>query len=283
MAPARASIGGDGAAPAALASPGAIGLPGHHPEGVVAGVRWSCWWGSVIATPRSVEKSSRPSRVLRAEVLSGLIFQKVLKSRSGSGNLSTVSEVDAVREAFVQLWGAMGPFWGISPTTARVHSYLLSRAEPADTEEIMHGLEMSRGAVSMACRELRDWGLIVTEKAPGSRRLSYRPATDLEKVVRNIVSIRKRREWDPILENLREWIPKLEAENSPEAAIFRERLKSLESLIGLADSMVEVVLGGGMVGHLGLKLLVKASRKQATGTTGKTQLPEIFQQLEETP
>lgn len=194
-----------------------------------------------------------------------------------------MSEVDTVRQAFVQLWGMMGPFWGISPTTARVHSWLLSRAEPADTDEIMEGLEMSRGAVSMACRELREWGLLVPEKTPGARRITFRPATDLEKVVRNIVAIRKRREWDPILESLREWIPKLEAEKSPEAAIFRDRLKSIEALVALADSMVEAVLAGGMISRLGLKLLVKASRKEPSSPGEPARLLEIVQQVEENP
>lgn len=175
-----------------------------------------------------------------------------------------MSEVETVRQAFVQLWGSMGPFWGISPTTARVYSWLLSRSEPADADEIVQGLEMSRGAVSMACRELREWHLIFPEKAPGSRRITYRPATDLEKVIRNIVEIRKRREWDPILESLREWIPQLEADPSPEAATFRQRLESLESLIGLTDSMVNVFLKGGLVGRVGLKMLVRAARDDTT-------------------
>jgi len=175
-----------------------------------------------------------------------------------------MSEVADVRKAFVQLWGSMGPFWGISPTTARVYSWLLSRAEPADTEEIMHGLEMSRGAVSMACRELREWHLVSPEKVPGSRRVAYRPTTDLEKVIRNIVQIRKRREWDPVLENLREWIPQLEDDPSDDAAIFRQRLEALESLVALADSMLEVFLKGGLVGRVGLKLLVKAARDDKT-------------------
>ncbi len=174
------------------------------------------------------------------------------------------SRVEAVRQAFVQLWGSMGPFWGIAPTTARVHSWLLSRAEPADTDDIMHGLEMSRGAVSMACRDLRQWHLIFPEKAPGSRRVTYRPATDLEKVVRNIVELRKRREWDPILESLREWIPQLEANPGPEARIFRQRLESLESMIALTDSMVESFLKGGLLGRVGLKMLVKAARSEAS-------------------
>ncbi len=189
-----------------------------------------------------------------------------------------MSEIESVRYAFVQLWGSMGPFWGIQPTTARVYSWLLSRSEPADSEEIMAGLGMSRGAVSMACRELREWQLIFPEKAPGSRRVLYRPATDLEKVIRSIVQIRKHREWDPILGSLREWIPKLEADRSPEAAIFRQRLESIESLVALADSMVDVFLRGGMVGKVGLKLLVKVAREEKAHPAEKK---ELVMQLEE--
>ncbi|MEM8961961.1 MAG: MarR family transcriptional regulator [Acidobacteriota bacterium] len=180
-------------------------------------------------------------------------------------------EVEEVRRAFVRLWGAMGSFWGISPTTARVFSWLLSRAEPADTDAIMEGLELSRGAVSMACRELRDWGLVHPERPRGSRRVSFVPTTDFEKVIRNIVAIRKRREWDPILEHLHEWIPRLEATDDPEAKILRERLRSLEGLVTLADSMIEVFLEGGMVSRLGLKLLANAARPSRGGqsTTSK--------------
>ena len=187
-------------------------------------------------------------------------------SQTGLATAEPEASLETVREAFVQLWGAMGPFWGIAPTTARVYSWLLSRPEPADTDEIMEGLEMSRGSVSMACRELREWHLIVPEKAAGSRRVTYHVATDLEKVIRNIVQIRKRREWDPILENLREWIPQLEADPSHDAAIFRQRLSSIESLIALMDSMIEVFLKGGLVGKVGLKLLVKKARHEAAHT-----------------
>ena len=191
------------------------------------------------------------------------------------------SNVEDVRQAFVQLWASMGPFWGIAPTTARVHSWLLSRAEPADTEEIMQGLEMSRGAVSMACRDLREWHLIFPEKAPGSRRVTFRPATDLEKVIRNIVELRKRREWDPILESLREWIPLLEAHPESEARVFRQRLESLESLIALTDSMVESFLKGGLLGRVGLKMLVKAARAETSSGVDSSDLQQATQQAEE--
>lgn len=175
--------------------------------------------------------------------------------------------MDDVRDSFVQLWGSLGTFWGVSPTTARVFGWLFSRSEPADAEEIMEGLELSRGAVSMACKELREWGLVIPERASGSRRVLYRPETDLEKVVRHVVQIRKQREWDPILEHLRDWIPRLDASPSPEAEAFRERLHAIEALVVLADSWAESFLRGGTVGRIGLKALAGiARRRQNTAT-----------------
>ena len=172
-----------------------------------------------------------------------------------------MAEVEQVRQAFVQLWGSLGTFWGVSPTTARVFGWLLTRRQPAEAEEIMSGLDLSRGAVSMACRELRQWGLISPEKVAGSRRVVYRPETDLEKVVRHVVQTRKRREWDPILEHLKDWISELETDPTEDAAMLAERLKSIESLVGLADSMAEVFLKGGTVSNFGLKLLVGSGQK----------------------
>ena len=170
---------------------------------------------------------------------------------------------DDVRQAFVSLWGRMGPFWGVPPTTARIYGWLFTRKDPASADDIVAGLGMSRGSVSIACRELRDWGLIHPERESGSRQVVWRPETDLEKAIRNIVAARKRREWDPILEHLREWIPKLESERSADAAVFRERLKSMEALVALADSMAGSFLEGGLVETVGLKMLVASARGRA--------------------
>lgn len=174
-----------------------------------------------------------------------------------------MNNTDAVRKEFVQLWGSMGPFWGVSPAAARAYGWLISRKDSASADELMKGLDMSRGAVSMACRELRDWGLVALEKESGSRQLSYRAETDLERAMRNIVQARKRREWDPILERLRDWIPQLEAERSAEARVFRDRLNAIESLISMVDSMAESFLKGGMLPSLGLKYLVASARKKS--------------------
>ena len=166
--------------------------------------------------------------------------------------------MDRVREEFVQLWGALGTFWGVPPTTARVFGWLMSRSEPADAQEIMAGLELSRGAVSMACRELREWKLIAPERIAGSRRVVYRPETDLERVLRNVIQMRKRREWDPIRENMRDWIPALESDSSPETAVFLQRLRAIDTVMGRADEIAEFLLKGGTVTDFGLKAVLGA-------------------------
>ena len=173
-----------------------------------------------------------------------------------------MAQTEDVREAFVALWGSLGPFWGVAPATARVYGWLISKKDGATADEIVDGLGMSRGAVSMACRELRDWGLVHHHRESGERQASYRPETDLEKAIRNIVQARKRREWDPMLQRLREWIPALHGERSAEAQVFRERLKSIESLVGMVDSMAESFLKGGMVQKLGLKVLVATANRK---------------------
>jgi DNA-binding transcriptional regulator GbsR (MarR family) len=170
-----------------------------------------------------------------------------------------MAEIDDVRHALSQLFGRLSSFWGITPASGRLYAWLLSVEGSLTAEELMEALQMSRGAVSMAARELVDLGLVLQQQEPGSRRVAYRVEADLERAIRNIIQARKRLEWDPLLSNLREWGARLERERSAEAAVMRERLASVESLVGLADSMAESFLKGGMVQKLGLKMLVGAA------------------------
>lgn len=169
--------------------------------------------------------------------------------------------IDHVREELGLLWARLGPFWGISPATARVYALLLSTADPLDGEAIADRLEMSRGGISMACRELADWGLVHSDRPTGSRRVTYRVEEDPEKVIRGIVATRKRREWNPIVEAVRGWTAELEGERSADARALRSRLAEIEGLIGLVDATAETFLNGGLIPRLGLKALVNSARR----------------------
>ncbi len=174
------------------------------------------------------------------------------------------SATEEVQREFVQLWARMSKFWGVSAATARVYAWLMSHPNGGDTDAIMTGLRLGRGTVSMACKELREWGLILSEPVAGARRTRHRVDADLGRVVRNVIEHRKRREWDPILEQLRAWLPRLEADRSPEAAVFRERLRAIEACLAMADAMAQTFLEGGTLDRLDLSQLVqKAAPRRA--------------------
>jgi DNA-binding transcriptional regulator GbsR (MarR family) len=167
--------------------------------------------------------------------------------------------LNQVREELVMLWDRLGPLWGVSHSAARVHGWLLTQSEPHDAEEIAEGLKMSRGAVSMACTELEEWGVVIVERPTGSRRQLFRPVTDLEQVIRNIIQVRKQREWDPLLTQLDRWLEMLAGDRGA-AVDVRSRLERLRGVIGLVDRMALQFLKGGALGSLGLKALVRSSR-----------------------
>jgi DNA-binding transcriptional regulator GbsR (MarR family) len=171
------------------------------------------------------------------------------------------TELEQGRRAFLDLWGRLAQFWGVSPGAARIYGWLLSHPGPADADALAEGLALSRGAVSMALRELVDWGLVHVRREDGVRRLFYEPEVDLERAVRAIVRTRKRREWDPMLEHLDQWIPRLAKEKSAEAVVFTERLESIRSVVALADDMAQSFLAGGVVQELGLKALIAGAKR----------------------
>ena len=175
--------------------------------------------------------------------------------------MSDKQDMHQLSSEFVQLWGHLAGFWGITPASGRVVGWLISRSEAAGAEEIGEALEMSRGAVSMATRELVDWGLVRTEKLPGTRRLLYHTETELEKVIRNIIQTRKRREWDPILEHIERSLPQLRGQKSKDASAFRERLEEIQTVITAVDDMAASFLAGGVIEKLGLKFMLGKARK----------------------
>ncbi len=181
-----------------------------------------------------------------------------------------MSTLDEVRQEMVQLWGRLGPFWGISPSAARVYAWLLATTESADGRTIADGLDMSRGAVSMACRELQDWGLVDPERVPGSRRICYAPETDLDKAIRSIVRTRKRKEWDPILENVGSWTETLQKERSREAGLVRERLEKIAGMVTVVDSMAKSFLDDRVLPRLGLKALLASAQRAARAKSTRT-------------
>jgi DNA-binding transcriptional regulator GbsR (MarR family) len=117
------------------------------------------------------------------------------------------TEPDAVRAAqdrFISFWGEMGTRWGVQRSMAEVHALLFIAGEPLSAEDIMERLAISRGSVSTTLKQLVEWGLVqrVKPKGRSDRREFHQAEQDVWKLFYTILRARKRREFDPLIEQL---------------------------------------------------------------------------------
>jgi DNA-binding transcriptional regulator GbsR (MarR family) len=138
-----------------------------------------------------------------------------------------MSELDRIKEKFILHWGEQGSLWGINRTMAQVHALLYIAPEPLCANQIMEELQISRGNVSMALRELISWGLVSRVHIKGERREFYTTEKDVWTMFRIIARERKKREVDPTIEVLRESVSQLNQMPDSEGHYEREQLKNL--------------------------------------------------------
>ncbi|MFN5497688.1 MAG: GbsR/MarR family transcriptional regulator [bacterium] len=121
-------------------------------------------------------------------------------------------EIRAAQDRFIGFWGEMGTRWGVQRSMAEVHALLFIAAEPLSAEDIMERLSISRGSVSTTLKQLVEWGLVqrVNPKLSPSARPSgradrrefHQAEQDVWKLFYTILRARKRREFDPLIEQL---------------------------------------------------------------------------------
>ena len=92
---------------------------------------------------------------------------------------------------------------------AEVHALLFIAGEPLPAEEIMERLRISRGSVSTTLKQLTEWGLVqrvrpkdAKSRDRADRREFHQAEQDVWKLFYTILRARKRREFDPLIEEL---------------------------------------------------------------------------------
>ncbi len=98
----------------------------------------------------------------------------------------------------------MGTRWGVQRNMAEVHALLFIAGEPLAAEDIMERLSISRGSVSTTLKQLTEWGLVqrVKSREKLDRREFHSAEQDVWKLFYTILRARKRREFDPLVEEL---------------------------------------------------------------------------------
>ena len=116
-----------------------------------------------------------------------------------------VRSAESIRLDFADAWGEMGAAWGVPPSVARVHGYILTHPGPLTEREVREALGLSHRAASMALAECEAWGLI--ERIPDPVRVGRRGPSAIAYVkvgdhwvwFQRIAEQRKQRETDPVL------------------------------------------------------------------------------------
>ncbi len=162
------------------------------------------------------------------------------------------STVEAVRRAFADSWGEMGAAWGVQPSVARVHGYLLAHPGVLTEREIREALGLSHRAASLALAETEAWGLV--ERVPDPRRsgkrgpsaTAYAVVEDRWRWFQRIAEQRKVREADPLLPRIETCLAYAEeaVRSSPgdvEVVRLRDWLTDLLGFMKLFDRAVSLL------------------------------------------
>ncbi len=138
-----------------------------------------------------------------------------------------MESLEQTREKFIMHWGEMGSLWGINRTMAQIHALLFISEQPLSANEIMGELQISRGNVSMALRELIAWGIASRIHQKGERKEFYTTEKDVWTMFRVIGRERKKREVDPTINVLRDSMMKLSEMPAGEGQYERRQIENL--------------------------------------------------------
>jgi DNA-binding transcriptional regulator GbsR (MarR family) len=150
------------------------------------------------------------------------------------------AHLSPVAQKFILHWGEMGTRWGINRTVAQIHALLFLSPRPLTAEEIAETLSVARSNVSTSLRELQGWRIVRGVSVFGDRRQHFEAMKDLWEMFRVISEERKRREFDPTVEVVRECVAEAKKTGSVDA-YARERMEELLEFIvtmsGLFDEL----------------------------------------------
>ena len=141
-------------------------------------------------------------------------------------------------QQFILHWGEMGTRWGINRTVAQVHALLFLSERPLPADEIARALGIARSNTSTSLRELQNWGIVRVVHLPGDRRDHFASIKDVFAMFQAIAHRRKKREIDPTIQALREWLEEAEKPKAAEAHI-RRRLADLLDFFQLVSANYE--------------------------------------------
>ncbi|MCW9708043.1 GbsR/MarR family transcriptional regulator [Fodinibius salsisoli] len=139
-------------------------------------------------------------------------------------------------ENLVLHWGKMGTRWGINRSVAQIYALLFFHPDPLPADEITETLSLSRSNVSTSLRELQNWGIVTVTQKLGDSRDHFKALEDVWETFQNIAAERRRREFEPTLDNLHESLESLEGEGKGDNELYME--ERLSDMLEFLEAVV---------------------------------------------
>ncbi|WP_312390747.1 transcriptional regulator [Chryseobacterium sp. MYb264] len=150
-------------------------------------------------------------------------------------------QLSEAKEKYIQTWGTFATNWGINRTMAQVHALLLASDKPLSTDEVMEGLEISRGNANMNLRALIDWGIVRKEFVKGDRKEYFVAEKDVWYLFKQITKERRKREIEPVISFLEE-LKNIEDKDSEGAKEFIKLMEDFSSVTGKINNIMDLAI-----------------------------------------
>lgn len=157
------------------------------------------------------------------------------------------SGLDKATDGFVESIGQLGSSLGLNRVAAQLYALLFMSNEPLSLDDMVEGLGVSKGNVSVNVRELEKWGAARKVWVKGNRRDFYVADLDIFKVITDRLRVGLSRRMGEALEAIKgaeeairqEQRSFKKGEDKKRAQAVRDRLGKAKEVYGRINSLIE--------------------------------------------
>ncbi len=163
-------------------------------------------------------------------------FSRDLRELTGTKSVQAIfmtAELQQLRDRFIEVGGQITQSIGLGRVLGQVFAHIYFSPTPQGLNDLTQALEISKGAASMAVRQLMHWGAVQQVWVKGERKDYYEALTDFGSIIRRALldQIGQRMETaDALLTEAERLVPSLQKKAASDAEAFmQERVHKLHA------------------------------------------------------
>lgn len=148
---------------------------------------------------------------------------------------------------FIEGLSRISYFWGFPKVMGATYGALYLSPKPLTLDNLVEQVGVSKGSVSTNVRRLERLGMVYKHFTVGDRKDYYTAETDFSKIIKDIIRIREKVEFDRAictvvdsLEMLND--PLLPAPEAELVAFYQERMEAMKKFFDSVDKLVGAII-----------------------------------------